>query len=329
MTTSLDEYYAALQHDADRAASDEERGSAWNRPILNRVCDYIAIIIAPLNMRVRSLSLIAVTSERVVIKVAGLQNVNIVFASVEQLAAEVYMRRVAAHKHLPFPKVIKSDLSFNVLPAAYLISTYMPGATLDTITDDTLQRVGARQIGRALRVLHGAEAQGFGAPQPNGQWKNHSWPVILREWLTNRKVIDHLAESVGPHLGKRFCDTWLKHQCLVQTTPVVIHGDIAPKYAHVSVSSHVQLDGIDCSGLIVGGDAMFDVACSMRNGFHPEFRVGFNEGYTATSPLTDQEKVRIKHYLLLLRVIDALANPALDRESLAASVKHATVALGT
>ena len=329
VTASLEECYRTLQHDADAAAFDEQRGSAWNRPILNRICDYSAIILNPLNMRVRALALISVRAERIVLKVSGSQNVSIVFAPVEQLAAEVYIKRVAAQKHLPFPQVIKSDLSYTTVPAAYLIATYLPGGTLADITEETLQRVGARQYGRALRALHGNVAPGFGGPNPTGQWKNHPWPTVLREWLTERGTIDLLADTVGPHMGKRFWDTWLKQALFAPVTPVVIHGDVDPKYAHVSVSSHIQLDGIDCSGLIVGGDGMFDVAASMRSGYHQEFRAGFNEGYTTTTPLTPDEVARIKQYLLVFRVIDALADNSIDRESLATSIKHATSAMST
>jgi hypothetical protein len=150
---------------------------------------------------------------------------------------------------------------------------------------------------------------------------------VLREWLTERGTIDLLADTVGPHMGKRFWDTWLKQAVFAPVTPAVIHGDVDPKYAHVSVSSHIQLDGIDCSGLIVGGDAMLDVAASMRSGYHPEFRAGFNEGYTATTHLTAAEVARIKQYLLIFRVIDALADTTTDREALAASIKHATASL--
>jgi hypothetical protein len=329
VTASLEECNKILQLEADAAAFDEQRGSPWNRPILNRICDYSAIILSPLNMRIRALSLITVSAERIVLKASGSQNIAIVFAPVEQLAAEVYIRRIAAHKHLPFPQVIKSDLTYNTLPVAYVISTYLPGGTLDGIADTTLQRVGARQVGRALRALHGNPAQGFGAPTPTGQWKNHPWPTVLREWLTTRGTIDVLADTVGPHMGKRFWDTWLRQALFTAVTPVVIHGDVDPKYAHVSVSSHIQLDGIACSGLIVGGDGMFDVAASMRTGYHPEFRAGFNEGYTATSPLTPAEVARIKQYLLIFRVIDALADVSVDRESLATSIKHATATLDT
>ncbi|MFM2309373.1 MAG: hypothetical protein RLY87_1494 [Chloroflexota bacterium] len=327
MTASSAEYYAELQQAADAAAFDESRGSPWNRPILNRICDYVALIVTPLNMRIRGISLQAVGPQRVVVKVAGLQNVSIIFAPVEQLAGEVFLRRIAAQKHLPFPHIIKSDVSFAVVPTGYVISTYISGSTLDTITDDTLQRVGARQIGRAMRTLHGVSAPAFGAPQPNGNWKNLTWPVVLREWFTTKGSIDLLADTVGPHLGKRFWDTWLRQPFLALTDAMVIHGDIHPKHAHVSVSSHVQLDGIDAAGLIVAGDPMLDVAMSMRAGFHAEFRLGFNEGYTATVPLTSAEVVRVKHYLMTFRVIDALDDPTLDRESFATSVQHAIASL--
>jgi len=327
LTASSAEYYLELQQAADAAAFDEARGSAWNRPILNRICDYVALIVTPLNMRIRGITLQAVTPHRVVIKVAGLQNVSIVFAPVEQLAAEIFLRRTAAHKHLPFPQVIKSDVTYAVVPAGYILSTYLSGATLDTVTDDTLQRVGARQIGRAIRALHGVTAPAFGAPQPNGSWKNQTWPVVLREWFTVRGSIDLLADTIGPHLGKRFWDTWLRQPFLALPEALVMHGDIDPKHAYVSVSSHVQLDGFDASGLIVAGDPMLDVASSMRAGFHAEFRHGFHEGYTATVPLTAAEVARVKHYLLMLRVLDALANPAVDRELLATSVQHAIASL--
>ena len=323
MTASSAEYYAELQHAADAAAFDETRGSAWNRPILNRICDYVALIVTPLNMRIRGVSLQSVAPQRVVVKVAGLQNVSIVFAPIEQLAGEVFLRRTAAQKHLPFPQIIKSDVSFAVIPAGYVISSYIAGSTLDTIADDTLQRVGARQIGRAIRSLHGVPAPAFGAPQPNSSWKHHTWPVILREWFTAQGSIDLLADTVGPHLGKRFWDTWLRQPFLALTDSMVIHGDIHPKHAYVSVSSHVQLDGIDAAGFIVAGDPMLDVAMSMRAGYHPEFRHGFHEGYTATVPLTNAEVIRVKHYLIPLRVIDALHDPTLDRESLATSIQHA------
>ncbi len=327
LTASLAEYVRELQKEADIASLDTLCSSDWNRPILNRIGDYVALIVTPLNMRIRALSLLAVTPQRVVIKVAGHQNITVVIAPAEQIAAEVFLRRIAAQKHLPFPQVIQSDLSFNLVPAAYFISPYLAGTTLDTIEDATLQRVGARQMGRTMRALHGSSAPSFGAPHANGQWKQHTWPVVLREWLTNRGSIDRLADTVGPHLGKRFWDTWLRQSFLALPEASVLHGDVDPKYAYVSVSSHVQLDGIDGSGVVVAGDPMFDMAAGMRTGFHPEFRNGFHEGYTATVPLNATEITRVKHYLLVLRVIDALADERVDREALALSIQYAIASM--
>jgi hypothetical protein len=108
----------------------------------------------------------------------------------------------------------------------------------------------------------------------------------------------------------------------------VLHGDIDPRHAAVSVSSHIQLEGVEGAGMLVGGDAMYDVAATMRGRFHPEFRTGFMEGYVAAGPLTSAETQRVKHYLLGYRVVDAINTPGLDRDAFATSIEYALKTMG-
>jgi hypothetical protein len=322
------ELFDELQHDADTASLDPAKSSSWNRPILNRLRDYVSLVLSPLNMRIRGVSLYTVATDRIVVKISGTQHIALVFAPHDQLAAEVFVRRVAAQKHIPFPAVIKSDVSYNSIPVGYMLSAFVGGTSLETVEDDTLQRVGARQVGRSIRVLHGAEAPGYGAPTADGTWKGNTWPEAVRHWVTAAGYAEALADAIGPHIAKRFWERWLATVPERAGTAAVLHGDVDPRRASVSVSSHIQLEGIDGAGLLVGGDPMYDVAASMRSRFHPEFRQGFMEGYTASGPLNADEIARAKHYLLAFRVIDAMHAPTLDRDAFASSVSHVLTTLG-
>lgn len=324
MFGNSDEVYEKLQVDADAAILDATVTSEFNRPILNRLRDFVAVAITSLKLYPSSMTLQLVLVDRIEIKVAGLSTAVVVFAPAEQVVAEVYLNKMADTKHLPFPRVLKHDVTFTTLPIAYAVYSFIAGTPLSSVEDETMQRVAAKQVGRTMRSLHIIAAHGLGAPQLSGKWANRAWSAVIVQWLTETGDYDRLMEMIGVRTFSQLIDHTIKHPSLQQFTSNVLLGDIRQSAIMVLVHGHIQVEGLTRSGRIVAGDAMFDVASSMRNSLGSAFRQGFFEGYTMHAPLTSDEIARVKRYALLWRVVDSarLITQSSEKDVLAQSVSH-------
>lgn len=329
MFGNSDDAYEKLQTEADTTLLNEDVASDFNRPILNRLRDFVKVAITSMKLYPNAFHLYHVEPNRIEIKVSGLSTAVLVFAPVEQLSAEVYLYRTAATKNLAMQRVLKHDLTFAELPVAYAVFSFVAGVSLHTVTDETMLRVAARQVGRVIRSLHLNPAQGFGAPNPNATWSKRTWASILQQWLKDRGEAQLLDDLLGKSLVRKFYAQTITHDSLQAFEPSVLYGDISPKGVLVMVHGNIQLEGLTRAGRIVAGDAMFDVAASMRASLGVPFRQGFFEGYTMHAPLLPIEVARIKRYSLLWRTIDVVSQLASERDkmSFAQSVTHVVAEL--
>jgi aminoglycoside phosphotransferase len=321
---NTDEVYEKLQAEADLAMLDPKIASNFNRPILNRLRDFVTVAISSLKLYPNSMVLHHVMPDRIEVRVSGLSTAVIVFAAVEQLTAEVYLNKMADTKHLPFPRILKHDVSFTALPVAFAVYSFIAGASLQTTEDEVMQRVAAKQVGRIIRNLHVIGAHGLGAPQPSGKWMSRTWPTVIQQWLTECNHYERLLGLLGPRLLSQLIEYTTKHPSLQQFAPVVLFGDIQIQSVLVLVHGNIQVEGLTRSGRIVAGDAMFDVASSMRASLGAAFRQGFLEGYTMHAPMTQDEIARVKRYALLWRVIDTAQHMSSqsDKDAFVHSVTH-------
>jgi aminoglycoside phosphotransferase (APT) family kinase protein len=197
-------------------------------------------------------------------------------------------------------------VSFNELPVAYAVYTFIAGAPLHTIDDDVMQRVAAKQVGRTIRSLHLIPAHGLGAPQISGKWNSRSWHAVIQYWLEECGYYERFLEVLGPRLLAQLLEYTTKHPTLQQFEPSVLFGGISRQSVMVMVHGNIQVEGLMRSGRIVAGDSMFDVASSMRSSLGAGFRQGFIDGYTMHAPMSTAEVARVKRYALLWRSIDAV-----------------------
>ncbi|MFZ9857534.1 MAG: phosphotransferase [Roseiflexaceae bacterium] len=324
MLGRFDGVYDKLQDAADIAILDTSIASEFTRPILNRLRDFVAVAISSLKLYPNSIVLHHLTADRIEVRVIGLSTAIVVFAPVEQLVPEIYLNKMAATKHLPMPHMLKHDVSFNELPIAYAVYSFIAGVPLQTVTDETMQRVAAKHVGRTIRSLHLINAHGLGAPQVSGKWANRSWHAVIQQWLTDRGYYERLLELLGPRLLGQFLDYTTKHPSLQQFEPSVLFGGVARESIMVLVHGNIQVEGMMRSGRIVAGDAMFDVASGMRASLGIGFRQGFVDGYTMHAPMTSAEVARVKRYALLWRTIDTAMQISTqhDKDAFIHSVTH-------
>lgn len=292
--------FQSLQNEADQYIASASTND-WNRPILSRIADMMAIMVAPTKLRVRGAQLTIVEPQRIEVKLTGLSVVTLIIAPAEQLAAEVFVFKMAATRHLAMAHIVGADLSYATLPVAYVMITYVAGGLLSDVADETLQRIAARQFGRSMRTLHTIEAPGYGSPNPSGQWPTAGWQIALQNWFLRTLGTEFVRGVLGRTLVQDFFAAVIPHDH-ADIAPMCLHGDIAPQHVRVTVHSHIQLEAVVRSGMLVGGDPMFDVAAPMRQQISGAFRQGFIEGYTLNTPLTDAERERIRRYTLLWRV---------------------------
>lgn len=319
-----DEVYEKLQAAADVAILDAVNSSEYNRPILNRLRDFVSVAISSLKLYPTTMQLHHVTPNRIEIRVIGLSNAVVIFAPEEQIAAEVYLNKMAATKHLSLPRVLKHDVSFSVLPVAFAVYSFIAGVPLDTVDDEVMQRVAAKQVGRTLRSLHLIQSHGLGAPQVSGKWANRSWHAVIQHWLDSSGNYDRLLELFGPRLLGQLLEYTTKHPTLAQFEHTMLFGGLERNSIMVFVHGNIQVEGIIRSGRVVAGDAMFDVASTMRTSLGTAFRQGFIDGYTMHAPMSSAEVARVKRYALLWRVIDTSQHimSQHDKDALIHSVTH-------
>lgn len=319
-----DDVYEKLQATADLAMLDAAVASEFTRPILNRLRDFISVAIATLKLYPNTILLHHVTADRIEVRVIGLSTVIVAFAPVEQLVPEVYLIKMAATKHLPLPHLLKHDVSFTSLPVAYSVYSYIAGVSLHTVEDEVMQRVAAKLVGRTIRSLHLISAHGLGAPQVSGKWSSRAWHAVVQQWLAEQGYYERLLELLGPRLLGQLLDYTTKHASLQQFESSVLFGGIERQSVMVLVHGNIQVEGLIRPGRIVAGDAMFDVASSMRASLGAGFRQGFIDGYTMHAPLVSDEVLRIKRYALLWRTIDTAMNITTphEKDAFVHSVTH-------
>lgn len=323
----MDALLVTLQHEADDYASTASSLSSWSLSILNRLNDYMAIIVPPLKLRVRSFVLQHVSRQRIEIRVIGSSLLVVVFAPGELLAGEIVYLRQCAQKRLAAPQLISADISYNLIPVGVLVYTHCVGSTLCDVQDETMYRVGARHVGRLLRSLHTQPMPGWGAPTMRNTWDHTSWRDALKHWMFAQTPIQELASPAMQTANFRIWHELISDDYLRTITPVCLHGALSCQHMMVTLHSHVQLEGLVRPGMIVAGDAMFDLASVMRGAVALPLRQGIIEGYTASVPLRSDEISRIKRLTVLWRVMELLVNPDVDESTLAASTHAALDAL--
>lgn len=318
-----------LQQQADMLLQQSEQTNDWNRPILNRIGDIVSVIVVPTKLRVTDVHITGLQPDRLELKVTGISVVTLVIAPAEQLAAELFVFKAAAVKRLPMPHVIKADVSYANLPVAYALYGFVAGMMLADVSDETLIRIAARQYGRAIKTLHTSEAPGFGSPQPTGVWSSQSWSAALEGWFTQSFGGEALRGILGRNVLQSFYAATT--QSYADRSACCLVGAVGPQLARATIHSHIQVEGIVRTGRVVAGDPMFDVAATMRQDVPVPFRQGFIEGYTLNTPLTDDERDRIKCYTLLWRVYELIertqADPGADTAPVAQSVVAAVTQL--
>lgn len=319
----MEEILVGLQTQADIYCTQTRDVTAWQRTILQRLRDYVALVIQPFKLRVREIGIQQVLPQRIEIRVAGTSVVTVVFAPSEQLAAEVVFLRVCALKQLPVPRVIHVDFSYNFLPVGFVVYNHVVGTLVSAIADVSLQRMAARQVGRTLRVMHTLPMQGWGWPAPSQKWELHDWRSALQHWFRDTTVVAQLQSRVARQLMQRFWQEIILDDITKNSQPMCLHGDLQMQHVYATVHSHVQLEGIVRPGMIVAGDPMFDLAATMRVGTTLAFRQGVIEGYTAIVPLHPAEINRIKRLAIVWRFYDLLITNNVTEQLLIKSVTTA------
>ena len=320
---TMDEILAGLQADADTYSHEEPNVTPWQLAILNRLRDYVALVIQPFKLRVRTIVIQQVLPQRIEIRVSGTSVVTIVFAPSEQLAGEVAFLRTCALKQLPVPRIIHADISYNILPVGFVVYNHITGTAVSDVADATLQRMAARQVGRTLRVMHTLPMHGWGWPTPLQKWPMHDWRSVLQQWFRETTMIDQLNTATAAPVLTDFWQKIIQDDIMKNIEPVCIHGDLQMEHVYVTVHSHIQLEGVVRPGLIVAGDPMFDLAATMRTATPLAFRQGIIEGYTATVPLRPDEVVRIKRLSIIWRIHDLLIDNSVDEQVLLQSITTA------
>jgi len=279
------------------------------RRVLGQLGEYVAAIVRPLNMRPRTATLIAEDAARVEVRVStDHTHIVVVIAPDDDMAAELFFLRVLSGRHLPIPRLIAADLSCATLPFPYIIHGHIAGSPLDKIEDAAIVRVGARQVGRAMRQAHQITAPGFGRPSPAGRWTTRSWSAVLNDWLGRRGVRSQAIAKLGDGLASELWAATAEHPMLECHQPGIIHGAVSPERAIATVSSAAHLEALIRPGEIVGGDPLFDLALATLPRYPAAFQQGVYEGYGAAGPLTPEQHTSLQRLRLLLHTADTLTS---------------------
>jgi aminoglycoside phosphotransferase (APT) family kinase protein len=292
----------------------EESGGGTLGRVLSRLGSFTELIVGPLNMRPTGAQLLAADDARVEVRVstAG-SHVLVVLVPDGDLAAEVFFLRSLAHKQLPAPRLIAHDLSGSPVPYSWAVLSHVPGAPLSLVADDTLVRLAARQVGRALRRAHQLEAPGCGRPQPTGRWPQRSWREVLGVWLARHSARPAAGELLGAELAAALWAETLEHPELECEQPRVLHGAVGPERAIVTGADRsIQLEALARPGEIVGGDPLFDLALGLSTRQPEPFRRGLLEGYEAAGPLDDAQRRRLRRLRLLEQLVLTLETARTD-----------------
>lgn len=319
----MEELLVQLQQDADTRIATDQLHAPWVVGVLGRLRDYVAIAINPLKLRVRSMAIHVVTTTRIEIRVAGSSVLQLIFAPAELMVGEIVFLRQAALKKLVTPQIIVADISYNLIPVGVLVCAHTAGVPLCDVSDEPMLRIGARQVGRQLRILHTQPMPGWGAPSILQKWESADWRGALQHWVNQTTAVTEFGAGALHDAMQRVWHELISDDYLRDLSPVCLHGDVTCHNVYVTVHSHVQLEGIVRPGMLVAGDAMFDLACVMRGHVVPALRQGVVEGYTATLPLRSEEIARIKRMTMLWRIVDLLRQTHIVDSTLASSIHAA------
>lgn len=316
----MDEILAELQVDADTYVNQELGINSWQIALLNRLSDYVALVIKPFKLRVRTIVIQHVVAQRIEVKVSGTSVVMIVFAPSEQLAGEIAFLRTCAIKQLPVPRIIHADVSYDVLPVGFVVYNHITGTPVCDVEDTTLQRMSARQVGRTLRVMHTLPMNGWGWPNPSQKWQLNDWRSAVKQWFGETTAYEQFKSKLALATFERFWQNIILDDIMKNISPVCLLGNLQMANVYVTVHSHVQLEGVVRPGVIVAGDPMFDLAATMRTATSLAFRQGIIEGYTATIPLSADEVTRIKRMAIVWRIHDLLIDNSFNESELLQSI---------
>ncbi len=275
--------------------------------MLNRLGQYTALIVRPLNMRPVAATLISASARRIEVRISSsTAHIVLVIAPESDMAGEVFFLRALAPHNLSIPRLIAHDLNCLTVPFSYAIENHVGGVLLSSLEDEPLIRIAARQIGRTLRRVHQLAAPGFGHPTLTGRWPARSWQAALSLWLERMDVPAQVTEVLGPETSAALWAATRDHPDLRYDRPMVIHGAVGPANALVSVGDGVHLEALIQPGILVGGDPLFDLAYGLLPEYPAAFRQGLVEGYTVIGPLGPDQLRRLQRLKFLVRVVEII-----------------------
>src|SRR5690606_12353174 len=131
------------------------------------------------------------------------------------------------------------------VPYSWAVLGHVPGRPLSEVLDDSLVRLAARQVGRALRRAHQLEAPGFGRPQTTGRWPRRDWRETLGIWMARRNAQVLAAELLGAERASGLWQATADHPGLACEVPRVLHGALVPERVIVtSADRSVHLEAL-------------------------------------------------------------------------------------
>ncbi|MDZ4718409.1 MAG: phosphotransferase [Roseiflexaceae bacterium] len=280
------------------------------RRALARLGEYIEIIVRPLNMRPVGASILAISRDRVEVRVtSSSSHIVIAIGPDADLAGEIFWLRTMATRNLAAHRLISHDQSGARVPFSYAILSFLGGAALVNTADSALVRVAARATGRTLRRAHQVIAPGFGRPTPSGRWLSNSWPMVLRAWLDSTEALTLATHTFDSETYAALLAATLEHPDLACETPCLLHGAIGPARILVTSGESIQLEALTCPGPIVAGDPLLDVATALLPSQPAAFRQGFLEGYAAVGPLDQSQRLRLRRLGVLAMLANAATQP--------------------
>lgn len=289
--------YAHLNHNIS-GTSEHRVNDAWRR-VLNRLGDYTSIITQAMHMRPERAELLAQTEHHILVRIRlpG-EYVVLRIAPETHLAREVFFGRTMSKHRLPVTRIIHHDFKRSLVPFDYMIEAYIGGQNANQIENPSMQRVIARQVGRAIGQMHRIAAPGWGTPGQTSRWIMEDWHTALL-YLHSTLAPEALATTVFQMNHYAEVSEIVHHPTLAYATPNLLHGDVGPHTTRCTVGISVQLAALINPGLVVGGDPLFDLACGMNPHYPQAWRTGLVEGYLSLSQLSMQEQERL-HFLRLL-----------------------------
>lgn len=282
--------YSHLNHDLPAVAGG--LSDAWRRS-LGRLGDYTALVVRALNLRPVAAVVYAQTELHLLVRLS-LPNEHLVLrvSPEDDLGAYVFFMRTMSGQRLPAPRMIQRDLSRTLVPFAYTLEAYVPGATAAMLGEAHLLRGAGRQAGRVLRRMHRVSAPGSGRPNPAGRWPAQRWPIVLRQ--IGRQLAPPPTDTLLFNETERAAvATLLASPRLEIAQPMLAHGAFGPAAVRCTAGDYVHLEALVEPGRWVGGDGLFDLACGLCPVHPAPWREGLFDGYVGAGPLSPDEQERL------------------------------------